>query len=169
VPPPFLDFPLTGELALTDSPLPFIWTHACDSCEYVVNVYEYSSRTPVYAWTTDKNRVALENPKHYLKPNTKYYWTVTISGAEMEYKTNIFTTASPDDYKRKVDAIEVDMKNSGLESAVIPNTIFVLSELEQAGYTNFAIYYGLKQIENYPEDLLLANYVERFWYDSLVE
>ena len=169
VPPPYLDFPLNGSVPYSDSVFPFIWTHACEDCEYIITVYDYETRSPVYASTTNENRVEVSDVKSYFKPNTKYYWTVTISGEEMEYKTNIFTTAVKQEYEKTLAGITSDLSSSDFKATPTTETIYVISELQERGLTNFAVYYGLQQLNKYPDNLQLKDFVERFWYDTLVE
>lgn len=167
---PSLDFPLAGVLPFDASQsLPFSWTHACDSCEYIVNIYNYATRSSVYAWTTDKHSVVLEKPENYLKPDTKYYWNVSISGEEMEYQNVIFTMASVDDYQNKVDQLNQELKTASVPISEATKAIYVMSDFENQGLMNYGIYYGLRQKEQHPENAEIADFLDRFWFDNLIE
>lgn len=165
---PYLDFPLDGELPYTSGSMIFSWTHACDDCQYVFSINEYSSRSAVYATTTKDKSYTLAEASKYLQARKKYYWTVAISGLEMEYDSKVFTMSDKDQYAKILSGITSSIKTTTMSSNTITSTIFVMSELLAQGKQNYAIYYGMKQVDSYPADTLLRDYVERFWYDALM-
>lgn len=165
---PTLDFPLDGSLPYVEGEIPFYWTHKCNDCEYVVNIYDYETRVAVYAWTTIEKSVTLEEANKYLLPGKKYYWNVTISGQEMEYDNSIFTVADEKDYSDKLRSMNesLDALNYASNEAKL---IFILQELSDQNLDNYAILYGLQKAKKNKENEMINNYVERFWYDLLSE
>lgn len=164
---PHLDFPLDGDLPYVTGDLSFFWTHACEDCQYVLTVYEYQNRSAVYAETTKSTSVTIGDATKYLKAAGKYYWSVTISGVEMEYETNVFTVAAVDEYEKYLNDVEAKFSSTDDELHPTTTTIMVMGDLIDRGLINYAIYYGQSQVNRYPADDLLRDYVERYWYGAL--
>ena len=167
--PPQLDFPLSGLLPSESGNLSFEWSHACESCQYVVSVNEVETRTNVYAWTTTERSVELENAEKFLLPNKEYYWTVTVSGQEMEYPIARFTMAHNDAYSSEINAMKTEIKKTEMGLSSTTETIYIMSQLEEKDLLNYAIFYGKRQISADSDNSILRDYVERFWYDALLE
>ena len=167
--PPQLDFPLSGLLPSESGNLSFEWSHACESCQYVVSVNEVETRTNVYAWTTTERSVELENAEKFLLPNKKYYWTVTVSGQEMEYPITRFTMANKKAYSNEIQAMKAEIKKTALGLNRTTESIYIMSQLEEKDLLNYAVFYGKRQISADSKNGILRDYVERFWYDALLE
>lgn len=166
--PPQLDFPLDGILPSTSGDIQFSWSHSCEGCQYVVTIYELETRASVYAWTTESLSVVLNKSDQFLLPNKKYYWTVTISGQEMEYPISRITMGSKDDYNTQIEKLENEISNSDLNLSNATKAIYIMSYLAEKDLLNYAIYYGQQQCIKYAEDLVLSDFVDRFWYDTLM-
>lgn len=167
--PPLLDFPLSGSMPVVSGSIPFSWSHACDSCQYVVSINDMETRANVYAWTTKEHQVVLENPDQFLLPNHKYYWTVTVSGQEMDNPTHIFTMSDRNDFMTRINKMNGELNAAQLDLDEATKTIYMMSQLDDLDLANYALYYGMQQSQKYPDNALLNNYVERFWYDGLME
>lgn len=168
-PPPSLDFPLSGIVPIDAGSLPFIWTHACDSCEYIFTVNDYKTREIVYTIMTKDHKVEIENSVKYFVPNHRYYWSVKIVGMDMEYENIPFTMSENGAYSANIDSIEKELSKdiSGLAPAA--RMIYTMSELDAIGQENYALLYGLKLQKSNPNDASIADLFERYWYDILLE
>ena len=167
--PPQLDFPIDGFLPATSGNMDFSWSHSCEACQYVVTIYDLETRASVYAWTTVEHKVTLENVDQFLLPNKKYYWTVTISGQEMEYPISRITVGEKGDYDTHISNLNKEILQSQLNLDVATKAIYIMSYLAEQDLMNYAIYYGQQQTEMNDENKILADFVERFWYDALTE
>jgi hypothetical protein len=165
---PSLDFPMEGMLPADAGSLPFIWTHDCDSCEYIFNINDMESRELIYTMMTEEKQVLVENPMKYFSPGKEYYWSVKIVGQDLEYEVIPFTVSPKGDYDNSISVIRGEIDKSMTQFTAVAKMVFVMGEL---GYdqANYAIYYGLGQCEKYPKDDQMRNLFERFWYDSLME
>jgi len=166
--PPKLDFPLDGEIPVTTSDITFSWSHSCEACQYVVTIYDLESRASVYAWTTKDLNVSLSNADQFLLPEKKYYWTVTISGQEMEYPISRIEIGKAQKYDTQIATLEKEISNSKLELSESTKAIYIMSFLTEQDLLNYAIYYGQQQCLKHPEDSELSDFVDRFWYDALI-
>ena len=167
--PPQLDFPLEGIIPSTSNDIHFSWSHSCESCQYVVTIYDLETRASVYAWTTVDHEVKLENADQFLIAGKKYYWTVTISGQEMEYPISRIQVGHKGDYNTQISKLNKELNDSNLNLDPATKSIYIMSSLADQDLMNYAIYYGQQQSKKYAEDEVLANFVERFWYDALTE
>lgn len=167
--PPQLDFPIDGLLPSTSEDIEFSWSHSCESCQYVVTIYDLETRASVYAWTTESQSVILQTANQFLTAGKKYYWTVTISGQEMEYPISRISIGKEGEYESLISNIEKEISASNLKLNEATQAIYVMSLLEDQGLINYAIYYGQKSISRYPDNKVLSDFVERFWYDTLIE
>lgn len=167
--PPQLDFPIDGLVPVTSGNMNFSWSHSCDACQYVVTIYDLETRASVYAWTTKDHNVTLENVDQFLLLNKKYYWTVTISGQEMEYPISRITVGEKGDYDAQISYLNKEISQSKLDLDAATKAIFIMSYLAEQDLMNYAIYYGQQQTEKNVDNKVLADFVERFWYDALTE
>ena len=167
--PPTLDFPLDGMLPATSGNIKFSWSHSCDACQYVITIYDLETRASVYAWTTTEHSVILESSDHFLLPGNKYYWTVTISGQEMEYPISRITIGEKGGYDKEISKLNKEISESKLNLEPATKAIYIMSYLADQDLMNFAIYYGQQQRNKHSENIVLANFVDRFWYDALTE
>lgn len=166
--PPALDFPLEGLLPSGVSTIPFYWSHACDSCEYIVTLNKLDSKANVYAWTTQEHTVTLQDADKYLEVGQSYYWSVSVSGLTTEPNVAILDVESESNYNQSISHLNDDAKDVGIESLEL-STLYVMSALEADGLTNHSLLYGLHKVEQHPANEQLANFVERLWYDGLME
>ena len=167
--PPQLDFPLDGTIPFTDGDIQFSWSHSCEACQYVVTIYDLETRASVYAWTTEEQEVVLKGADQFLLANKKYYWTVTISGQEMEYPISRIMVGDKRGYKKQIESIENEIASSDIKLSDATKAIYVMSLLEEQGLINYAIYYGQQLKAQNPENKVLMDFVDRFWYDTLSE
>lgn len=167
--PPQLDFPLDGTIPSTSGDIDFSWSHSCEDCQYVVTIFDLETRASVYAWTTEKNMVTLNKANQFLMAEKKYYWTVTISGHEMEYPISRITIGKEDEYDKMISNLNTEIIKSNLELTESTKAIFIMSTLADQQLMNYAIYYGLQQRKNNPTNKVLQDYVDRFWYDALMQ
>lgn len=168
VAPPSLDFPLEGSLPMDAGALHFIWTHDCEACEYIFNVYDYDSRALIYTTMTEEKMVSIDKPMKYFKEAKEYYWTVNIVGEDLNYEVIPFTISKSNDYRNKINHIEKELEQNSNSYTPTAQAVYVMSTL---GYDqiNYAIHYGLSQIDEHPDDEQLSNIIERFWYDALMQ
>lgn len=166
--PPQLDYPLAGLVPYTDMAMQFAWSHACDSCQYVVSVNDLETRANIYAWTTMDHKVTLDDASQFIGPNKKYYWTVAVSGEEMEYPVVRFKIGDQNAYQQQIKSIKDELKGMEIDENSTPETIYIMSRLEEEGLINYAIHYGRMQADTSPKDSQLGDFVDRFWYDALL-
>lgn len=168
-PPPSLDFPLRGDLPIDAGSLPFIWTHACDTCEYIFAVHDLSSREVIYTVMTKEKKIEIESPQKYLKPDHQYYWSVKIAGKDLEYENIEFSSVGSGSYQTLLADINREADRSPIPLKGLSKTLFILSELENKSQPNFAILYSFQALKARPNDTSLADIIERYWYDQLIE
>ncbi len=169
IPPPSLDFPLSGVLPNDEGEIPFIWTHACDSCEYIFSIHDFSNKEIVYTIMTNDHMVEMKNPEKYLVSDKKYYWTVKIVGSNTEDEIIFFEITSKGDYNNKVKAIEDTINSAKLTFSETAKAIFIISELDASDLQNYAIFYGLKSKANSKDSIAISDILDRYWYDTLME
>lgn len=167
-PAPSLDFPLEGRIPVDAGPLTFIWTHACDSCEYIFTIADLSSKDIVYTLMTTDQTVTIRNPEKYLTSGNQYYWSTRVVGLDLEYENVAFSAAADGQYMKAIKSIESSLNESNVKLSPTPKLIYVLSELENNDELNFALFYGLNQksIDNSEESL--SDVFDRYWYDHLL-
>lgn len=165
--PPQLDFPLDGMLPSTNGDIQFYWSHSCESCKYVVTIYDLETRASVYAWTTEGHSVTLASSDQFLMSNKKYYWTVTISGQEMEYPISRLTIGDKEGYDTQVKQLEKEANDLKLDTST--KTIYIMSYFADQNLLNYAIYYGQQERVKHASNKTLSDFVDRFWYDALTE
>lgn len=167
--PPSLDFPLYGSLPIDAGSLPFIWTHACDTCEYIFTVNDLDTREIIYTEMTNQKKIEIESPQKYLKPNHKYYWSVKIAGMDLEYENIEFSTVGNGSYQSKLSDINVEIDQSSIPLKGVSKTIYIISEFDETNFINFALLYSFQAIKASPNDTTLADLIDRYWYDRLME
>lgn len=167
--PPQLDYPLDGMIPSTSGNINFSWSHSCEACKYVVTIYDLETRASVYAWTTEAHEVTLSNVNQFLMPGKNYYWTVTVSGQEMEYPISRITVGEKGGYEAHISKLEKEISDSNLELNEATKAIYIMSYLEDQDLINYAIYYGQQLRNSNPDDKVLSDFVDRFWYDTLSE
>lgn len=167
-PPPSLDFPLSGDLPIDAGALPFIWTHACDTCEYIFAVHDFSSREVIYTVMTKEKKIEIESPQKYLKPGHQYYWSVKIAGKDLEYENIEFTSVANGTYQTLLADINREADGSPIPLKGLSKTLFILSELENKSQPNFAILFSFQALKSRPNDTRLADIIDRYWYDQLM-
>ena len=166
--PAQLDFPQEGLLPVDAGPLSFSWSHACNDCQYVVSINSLSTKANVFAWTTNEQKVLLEKPEEFLKKGEQYYWSVNVSGMEIETENYIFTAAPSGDYSKNVEASQIEIAQSAFDLPEL-STIYVMTDLAEKDLLNYSLIYGFKQSAVNADNAQLKNFVERFWYDRLIE
>ena len=167
-PRPSLDFPVEGMLAIPESPLTFRWTHDCADCQYVLNIYDTENQSMIFGATSSSKEITLEKPTAFLKPGSQYYWTVSISGVDMEYQRNVFEATSYSDYETFLSNAKADLSGVYDDLSVVAQTVYMLQWLAEQDMINYAIYYGQQRCSEHPDDIQLANIVDRLWYDYLL-
>lgn len=166
---PSLDFPLEGSLPYVNQSMTFSWTHGCQDCRYVFQIVDYATRSSVFAETTSSQSVTLDTVKEYLRPDTRYYWTVAISGEELDYQKVIFDTSKEGDYSAAVGQISAEL--SQLEQAVSSSseTVYVMQNLYEQDLANYAIYYGQQKLDDADDKDQLRYLVEQAWYSYIAD
>lgn len=165
---PALDFPLEGELPNDAGPIPFVWSHACDTCQYVLSINNLKTKANVFAHTGSKKSVTLEEPAKFLISGEQYYWSVNVSGIEIASENGIFTVAAKGDYDQKIKAAEAVVVSLALE-APEATTVFVMSDMVAADEINYGLLYGFDMQGKYPDNAQVGDLVQRMWYDLLSE
>lgn len=165
---PSLDFPLEGDLPYVDQSMTFSWTHGCQDCKYVFQIVDYKSRSSVFAETTSSHSITLDNVNEYLSPSSRYYWSVAISGVELDYQKIIFDTTAEGDYGTMIDAVRGELDQ--MEFTVSPSgeVAYVMQRLQEQGLTNYAIYYGQQKVAALGEQDASRHLVEQAWYSYLI-
>jgi hypothetical protein len=166
-PPPALNFPLAGLIPTDAGSIPFTWSHACDTCEYILTVNDMKSREVIFTVMTKDQKVVMENPKKYLSPDTEYYWTVKTVGVDQEYKNIIFHTASLEAYETRINNLENEIDQSSTPISETARMLYIMSELDAADLQNYALFYGLNLVEN-TSNSFMKDLFERYYYDSLL-
>lgn len=167
-PPPSLDFPLSGIVPSDAGSLPFIWTHACDSCEFIFTINDLKSRDIIYTIMTKNHRVEVENPAKYLKPKHIYYWSVKIPGIDLEYDNVQFSIADSSAYQSIIGSIEGDLMSSNMSMTETTKMLYIMSDLDARDKQNFALLYGLNKIKADPKNEAMSELFDRYWYDALL-
>lgn len=165
---PALDFPLEGELPSDAGPLPFVWSHACDTCQYVLSINNLKTKANVYAHTGSEKTVTLEEPSRFLTPGEQYYWSVNVSGVEVTSENGIFSVAATGAYGQKVKQSEAVVQSLSFESPEA-TTVFVMSDMAASDDINFGLLYGFDMQIEHPDNAQIADLVQRMWYDMLSE
>jgi hypothetical protein len=176
IPAPSLDFPLSGMLPADIGPISFVWTH-CDTCTkevgrdtstYEFSIFEFESKKVVHTFSTKQKKYTLSNPDKLLQAGKKYFWNVKISKVALEYQSNSFTIAKSGDFDLKVKAIQAGLENDdSVWMDEIPKTIYIMSQLQEQKFNNFAILYGWRQAKKDPTGQL-SDFCDRFLYDQLI-
>lgn len=167
---PSLDFPTDGIVPFGRLlPLPFVWTHDCKSCEYELQIFDYSTREVVFSAKTMEQMYNLENSDKYLMAGKKYYWTVQVEGNDVETEKVIFSMSEEADFETRISSIKNDFSSASDQISDIGKSIYILSVLEHSDLLNYSILYGFHLKEKYPENEDLINICERQWYDYLLE
>lgn len=162
------DFPVSGILPYGRlGGLPFSWTHDCEKCTYRVRIFDLESKLEVFNRETDRQSLMLEASDNVLKPARKYYWTVEFEGAVSDKV--YFEMSRNADFEEKISGLKNQAEEVGNELSATAKNIFILSNLEESGLTNYAILYGQYLRDMYPENAILQNVVDRLWYDHLLE
>lgn len=167
---PSLDFPIDGIVPFGRLlPLPFIWTHDCESCVYELQIFDYETRKTVFSAKTSEQKLDLENSDKYLMSGKKYYWTVQVVGQNVETEKVIFTMSEEADFETRISTIKNDFGPGSEQISDIGKSIYILSVLEQSEMLNYSILYGFYLKEKYSMNDDIINICERQWYDYLLE
>lgn len=165
---PALDFPLEGELPSDAGPLPFVWSHACDTCQYVLSINNLKTKANVFAHTGSEKSITLKKPEKFLVPGEQYYWSVNVSGVEVASENSIFTVSAKGTYDQKIKQSEAVVKSLSFQ-APEATAVYVMSDMVATDQANYGLLYGFDMQEKYPNNAQVADLVQRMWYDMLSE
>lgn len=165
---PLLNFPFAGMIPAELAYLDFKWTHLCDTCEYILDIYELASKSILYSAKTQQKSFKLENPLKYLVPGNEYFWTVKLSGVKEDVHATTFQLANPNEYPMLVEELTQQLNQTSMNLQNLPRTIYIMKSLEEMGFENYAILYGLEQLEKNQDDTLLHQFLDAY-YDTLLK
>ncbi len=166
---PNLDFPLQGALANDEGPLTFSWSHHCDTCTYMLSVFDFTTKKEVYHTVTKSKDVTILQPDLSLQNLKKYYWKVEVKGHDLEYLVNSFSISQKGNYAETIAGIEY---NLGIDEfkwvTITPRTIYIMSELAAQKHLNYAIQFGRAQQKAYPGNKELDTNIDNMLFSHLI-
>lgn len=165
---PILNFPFAGLLPAELSSIDFKWTHLCDTCVYELDVYEMSGKTKVFSAKTKEKEFKFKTPLNYLQTGGAYYWTVRVVDSKVDVNAMTFQMAAMNEYQMLVDELLQQVQSSHMRLQNLPKTIYVMKSLEEMGFENYAMIYGMKELEANPNDEMLEVFIVSY-YESLLK
>lgn len=153
---PQLIFPFQDKLSLDDKVIEFHWAHACDSCNFILQIYEFKTKSLVFQSYIKSKSYQLINPIKVLKPGQKYFWNIQLDKSIQKSVSNSFTISDVGQFNQAIKGIHGKLTQNKLNSNSLAGQIITTAHLLEAGQTNFAFQYARKiKIQN-PKNKLLA-------------
>lgn len=165
---PILNFPFAGMIPAELPSLEFKWTHICDTCFYELDIYEMATKNKLFSTKTGQKSFKLDNPLSILIPGNEYYWTVRVKEVKEDVNATTFQLAQPNAYTSLVDELTQQIINAQGSLQNLPKTIYIMKSLEEMGFVNYALIYGMEQLKQNQGDEMLYIFLDAY-YDSLLK
>ncbi|MBK9108718.1 MAG: hypothetical protein IPM92_10230 [Saprospiraceae bacterium] len=165
---PILNFPFTGILPAELTSIDFKWTHLCDTCVYELEVYEMASKSKLFSAKTAQKEYKFLNPLQYLLAENEYYWTVRVVNSKADVNAMTFKLAATNEYQLIVDELMQQVQSTDIPLQNLPKTMYIMKSLEEMGFENYAMIYGMKVLEENPNDEMMKVFIVSY-YESLLK
>ncbi|HRG33411.1 MAG: hypothetical protein JNK69_06430 [Saprospiraceae bacterium] len=164
---PILNFPMTGMISADLTGIDFKWTHPCDSCNFILQIYDFESKALVFQSYVNSVNYTLKNPLKYLFPGKKYFWNIQLDKSVVKSTSSSFTVSKKGDFNLKVTEVENNLNKEKLKLQSLPHTLMVMSALRDKEMINYAFQFASISKSKYPKDKLLADYLDKIYYTEL--
>jgi len=153
---PILLFPLEGLLSADESEIHWSWDGACDSCNFKLRIYDFSTRKPVLSRTVKGHNYVLSHPEKILRPDKKYYWDVQGGESNLKSESNVFNVCAASQFNRQVREIQSILIKENIVAGSTPASLLTIASLFDQGQPNFAIQFGERLKAENRNDQIMA-------------
>ncbi|MBK9962789.1 MAG: hypothetical protein IPP06_16150 [Saprospiraceae bacterium] len=164
---PILNFPMSGLLSADLSNIDFKWTHSCDSCNFILQIYDFDSKALVFQSYVNSVNYTLVSPLKYLTPGKKYFWNIQLDKSVVKSNSSSFTVSKKGDFNLKISEIDNALSKETLKLQSLPRTLMVMSNLQENQQINYAFQYAKLSKAKQPKDKLLAEYLDKIYFEEL--
>ncbi len=164
---PLLNFPMSGLLSADLYNIDFKWTHSCDSCNFILQIYDFDSKALVFQSYVNSVNYTLVSPLKYLTPGKKYFWNIQLDKSVIKSNSSSFTVSKKGDFNLKISEIDNALSKETLKLQSLPRTLMVMSNLQENQQINYAFQYAKLSKAKQPKDKLLAEYLDKIYFEEL--
>jgi len=164
---PGLLFPFKDPVSLEESGMEFLWTHACDTCNYIFQIYDFQTKALLFQSYIRSMSYTLNEPSKYLIPGKKYFWNVQLDKSIQKSVSNSFTIAEKGSFQKELRNAEVVLKENGVQSNALTAHLLTMAVLFENDHPNYAFQYARKVKIDNPADAALATRLNSICLEEL--
>lgn len=153
---PLLMFPFKDNVSLDENGIEFLWAHACDTCNFILQIYDFQTRALLFQGYIKSRSYTLEDPGKYLAYGKKYFWNVQLDKSMQKSVSNSFTVAEKGSLARELKNMESILRDNSLQLNSLPAHMLTMAGLLEGDQANFAFQYARRARLANPADTELA-------------
>lgn len=166
---PYLLFPLKNQLSLDEGIIEFKWIHACDTCNFILQIYDFETRALLFQSYMKSTNYMLLSPSKYLKPNKKYFWNIQLDKSNQKSVSNSFTIAPNNDYNETIKNFKINLKKNKIQPNSFTGEFLTIASLFESNKENYAFQYAQHIKSTHSNDSLLIYKIEALCQEELMK
>ncbi|MEO6189105.1 MAG: hypothetical protein ABIO44_00855 [Saprospiraceae bacterium] len=157
---PYLIYPFSGDISSEEDEIEFDWYHKCDTCNFILQIYDFQSKALVFQSYVKSTHYSLTNPSKYLNSGNKYFWNIQLDKSNFKSTSSSFTIAKIGAFTSSARMIEDELKKNSINLNSPTSTILMVASLLEQNQTNYAFQFAHKAKLRYASNKILVSQLD---------